>query len=102
MRQMLALPLRDDRKAIALPSGDHRGSLDDFSPRVSCRLPEPSAAATWTWLTHSLRSPSVTASPTTNATCEPSGEGTTAGTRLTVSVSSGVQVAGACAEAIES
>ena len=75
MRQTLALPLRAEMNAIVRPSGDQRGSLDDFSPRVSWRLPEPSAAATWIWLTHSLRSPSMTASPTTNATCVPSGDG---------------------------
>ena len=34
MRQMLALPLRDETKATNLPSGDQRGSLDDLSPRV--------------------------------------------------------------------
>ena len=100
MRQMLALPLRDETNAIVLPSGDQRGSLDDLSPRVSCRLADPSAAARWIWLTHSLRSPSITASPTTKATCVPSGDGTTAGTRLTVSVSSGVHDDGAdCAAA---
>ena len=45
-------------------------------------------------MTHSLRSPSVTASPTTNATCVPSGDGTTAGTRFTVSIRSGVHDGG--------
>ena len=45
MRQMLALPLRDETKAIVRPSGDQRGSLDDLSPRVIWRLADPSAEA---------------------------------------------------------
>src|SRR5688500_18135729 len=75
MRQTFALPLLDVMNPIHLPSGDHRGSVADLSPRVSCRLSVPSAFATWICESHSLVAPSIAASETATATLVPSGDG---------------------------
>src|SRR5262245_33077644 len=63
-RQSGGLPPRADTNTSHLPSGDQDGWLEDFSPRVSCCAPEPSAPATQIWLSHSLFSPSICTEPT--------------------------------------
>jgi hypothetical protein len=61
MRHRLFLPERLERNKIQLPSGDHAGAVDDFSPRVNWNREEPSARARKTCVRNSLFSPSISA-----------------------------------------
>src|SRR5262245_20945794 len=70
----LLLPLRAEEKASDLLSGDHFGSSEDFSAKVSCVAPLPSLLATQICDTYSLFSGVITAELTEYATFFPSGD----------------------------
>src|SRR6266516_2331340 len=93
MRYRLRLPVRSDAKNTQAESGENEGALADFSPRVSCKRPDPSAPARKTCVSISLLSPSITACVWVHTAMRPSGEGDGAVTVFTFMESSGVHCA---------